>query len=110
MCAFPKNKTEAENVLQLVFTLGLKNYGQGTVAQKLGKLLVQKMEIWEWSRKVHQVLFRLELVFMGGADLIPCALQDIHPIKKYNAVLSSCHLIQSLVSLNSTSPAVIWNS
>lgn len=42
----------------------------------------------EWSRKVNQVFFRLELVFMGGADLFPCALQDIHPIKKYKAVLS----------------------
>lgn len=63
----------------------------------------------EWNRKVDRVLFRLELVFMGGADLVHCALQDIHPIK-YKAVLSFCHLIQSLVSLSSTSPAVIWNS
>lgn len=61
----------------------------------------------EWSRKVDQVLFRLELVFMGGADLIPCALQNIHPCKKYSAVLSFCHSIQSLGSLNSIPPAVI---
>lgn len=59
----------------------------------------------EWSRKVDRVLLRLELVFMGGADLIPCALQDMDPIKKYSAVLS--FLIQSLGSLNSTPPAVI---
>lgn len=60
----------------------------------------------EWSRRVDQILFMLELVFMGGADLIPCALQDIHPLKEYNAVLSFCHLIQGLGSLDSIPPAV----
>lgn len=88
MCVLPKNKTEAENVLQLAFTLSLKNYAQGTIAQRLGSCLSKKMGICSGAEKWVKVLFGLELVFFGGVDLISCALQGIHPIKKYSAVLS----------------------
>lgn len=70
------------------------------------------MEIWSGAEKWIRVLFGLELVFMAGADLIPCALQDIHPIKNYKKNLlsldpefrkpqfhvPSCHLEQLIPS------------
>lgn len=72
------------------FYTGFKKLFLGTrnCCTKTLKLLVQKNGNLERSRKVDRVLLRLELVFMGGADLFPCALQDVHPIRKYNAVLS----------------------
>lgn len=71
VCALPKNKTEAENVLQLVFTLGLKNYEQGTVAQRLGSCLSKKWKFGVEQKSGSRFSLDLNWFSWVGLTLFP---------------------------------------